>query len=46
MGKSQVVVNANEIAALIAALPEPERLKLWGVLIGMGLAKGADKPAS
>ena len=46
MSKSQVIANANEIAALIAALPETERLELWGVLIGMGLAKEADRHAS
>lgn len=46
MSESKVIANANEIAALIAALPETERLKLWGVLIGMGLAKEVDKPAS
>lgn len=46
MSTSQVIASANEIAALISALPETERLKLWGVLVGMGLAKETDKPAS
>lgn len=46
MNESKVFSDANEIAALIAQLPKDERIKLWGVLVGMGLAKSVEKPAS
>lgn len=46
MNESKVFVDADEIAKMIAQLPKDERIKLWGVLVGMGLAKDVEKPAS
>lgn len=36
--KSREIQSAQKIAAILKCLPEQERLRLEGVIIGMGLA--------